>query len=144
MYSKSFPALLSLFLIASYSHFMLEEYNKSARLAEMLLLFYQRNKKHLTNVEWLLKRQFERIAVILCLSYIFLEEQPKSLMMEVFKSTAVKLKDGKDKERILDKYYKLKQNDHNTFSKLFNHCCLPVIGHNRTVKFIFTLVAIAS
>ena len=58
VYSKSFGALLTLYLVASYSHFMLEEYHKSARLGEMILTFYQRNKKYLSSIEWLLMRQF--------------------------------------------------------------------------------------
>lgn len=45
-YSKSIGALLSLFLSASYSYFMLEQYKESARVAEMVLLFYQKNKKY--------------------------------------------------------------------------------------------------
>ena len=58
IYSKSFGALITLFLTASYSHFMLEEYHKSARLGEMILMFYLRNKKHLSSIEWLVNRQF--------------------------------------------------------------------------------------
>ena len=30
----------------------------------------------------------------------------------------------------------MKQNDQQTFTKLFNHCCLPVLGTNRTVNFL--------
>ena len=58
VYSKSFGALITLFLTASYSHFMLDEYHKSARLGEMILMFYLRNKKHLSTIEWLVNRQF--------------------------------------------------------------------------------------
>lgn len=54
------------------------------------------------------------------------------------------MKDKKEKEKLLDKYYKLKQNDQQTFTKLFNHCCLPVLGSNRTVIYSFNLVAITS
>jgi hypothetical protein len=50
IYSKSFGALITLFLTASYSHFMLEEYHKSARLGEMILMFYLKNKKHLSAI----------------------------------------------------------------------------------------------
>lgn len=56
--------------------------------------------------------------------------------MDIFKNTALKFKDKKEKEKLLDKYYKLKQNDQQTFTKLFNHCCLPVLGTNRTVIFV--------
>lgn len=99
----------------------------------MILMFYLRNKKHLSSIEWVVNRQFEKLAGLLCISYIFLEEQPKSIVMEIFKNTALKFKDKKEKEKLLDKYFKLKQNDQQTFTKLFNHCCLPVLGHNRTV-----------
>lgn len=62
--------------------------------------------------------------------------------MDIFKNTALKFKDKKEKERLIDKYYKLKQNDQQTFTKLFNHCCLPVLGTLRTVNFLFySLVA---
>lgn len=62
--------------------------------------------------------------------------------MDIFKNTALKFKDKKEKEKLLDKYYKLKQNDQQTFTKLFNHCCLPVLGTSRTVNFFFySLVA---
>lgn len=105
----------------------------------MILLFYQKNKKYLSNIEWLLMRQFEKLAGILCMSYIFLEEQPKSIIIEIFKNTLLKVKDKKEKERLLDKYYKLKQNDQQTFTKLFNHCCLPVLGTNRTVIIYFII-----
>ncbi len=44
----------------------------------------------------------------------------------------------------MDKYYKLKQNDQQTFTKLFNHCCLPVLGTSRTVIFYLFLVTITS
>lgn len=54
--------------------------------------------------------------------------------MDIFKNTALKFKDKKEKEKLLDKYYKLKQNDQQTFTKLFNHCCLPVLGTNRTLQ----------
>lgn len=65
--------------------------------------------------------------------------------MDIFKNTALKFKDKKEKEKLIDKYYKLKQNDQQTFTKLFNHCCLPVLGSNRTVNFSFyLLVAITS
>lgn len=65
--------------------------------------------------------------------------------MDIFKNTALKFKDKKEKEKLIDKYYKLKQNDQQTFTKLFNHCCLPVLGSNRTVIFLFySLVARAS
>lgn len=65
--------------------------------------------------------------------------------MDIFKNTALKFKDKKEKEKLLDKYYKLKQNDQQTFTKLFNHCCLPVLGTSRTVNFFFySLVARAS
>lgn len=64
--------------------------------------------------------------------------------MDIFKNTALKFKDKKEKEKLIDKYYKLKQNDQQTFTKLFNHCCLPVLGSNRTVIFILFLVTITS
>lgn len=57
--------------------------------------------------------------------------------MDIFKNTALKFKDKKEKEKLIDKYYKLKQNDQQTFTKLFNHCCLPVLGSTRTVTFLF-------
>jgi hypothetical protein len=50
--------------------------------------------------------------------------------MEVFKATTIKLKDKQQREKLSDKYAKLKQNDVGTFSKLFQHCALPSISTN--------------
>lgn len=58
-YSQAIGALLSLFLAASYAYFMLEQYKESARVAEMALLFFQKNKKYFTGVSG------ERTATIL-------------------------------------------------------------------------------
>ena len=49
--------------------------------------------------------------------------------MDVFKNTAIKVKD-RQKEKLSDKYFKIKQNDNSTFQKLFSFCCLPVINSN--------------
>ncbi len=74
IYSRSIGVLLSLFLTASYAYFMLEQYKESARLAEMFLVFFQKNKKYFSGVigEGIVTRQFEKLAGLLCLSYIFL------------------------------------------------------------------------
>jgi hypothetical protein len=56
-----------------------------------------------------------------------LEEKPKNIIMEVFKSTTLKLRDKQHRERLADKYTKLRQNDSNTFVKLFQHSSLPSI-----------------
>lgn len=47
------------------------------------------------------------------------------MIMEVFRATTLKFKDKQHRERIADKYTKLKQNDQGTFIKLFSHCALP-------------------
>lgn len=101
----------------------------------MFLIFYQKNKKYFSKVnsERLFTRQYEKIVGLLCIDYIFLEERPKSVVYEVFKNTLIKVKDRQGKEKISDKYFKLKQNDTVTFSRLFNHCFMPVIGANSTV-----------
>lgn len=127
VYSRSIGALLTLFLSASFAYFMLEQYKESARLAEMFLVFFQKNKKYFSGVigEGIVTRQFEKLAGLLCLSYIFLEEKPKTIILEVFKATTLKLKDKQHRERLADKYTKLRQNDTSTFLKLFQHCALP-------------------
>ena len=127
IYSRAIGSLLNLFLTASYAYFMLEQYKESARLAEMFLVFYQKNKKYFAGLagEKVVVRQFEKLAGLLCLSYIFLEERPKNVIMEVFRATTLKFKDKQHRERIADKYTKLKQNDQGTFLKLFAHCSLP-------------------
>lgn len=48
--------------------------------------------------------------------------------MEIFKTTTIKLKDKQIKEKLWDKYFKLKQNDQSTFLKLYQHCALPSIA----------------
>lgn len=75
IYSRSIGALLTLFLTASFAYFMLEQYKESARLAEMFLVFFQKNKKYFSGIigEGIVTRQFEKLAGLLCLSYIFLE-----------------------------------------------------------------------
>jgi hypothetical protein len=96
----------------------------------MFLVFYQKNKKYFSGIigERIVTRQFEKLASLLCLSYIFLEEKPKNIIMEVFKSTTLKLRDKQHRERLADKYTKLRQNDSNTFVKLFQHSSLPYIA----------------
>ncbi len=49
------------------------------------------------------------------------------MIMEVFKATTIKLKDKQHRERLADKYAKLRQNDTSTFLKLFQHCALPSV-----------------
>lgn len=114
---------------------MLEQYKESARLAEMALLFFQKNKKYFTGVtgERITARLYERLAALLCLDYIFLEERPKPLILEVFKATTIKLKENKQKEKLSDKYAKLRQNDQGTFTKLFQFCALPSISATVTL-----------
>jgi hypothetical protein len=132
IYSRSIGVLLTLFLTASYAYFMLEQYKESARLSEMFLVFFQKNKKYFSGIigEGIVTRQFEKLAGLLCLSYIFLEEKPKTVIMEVFKATTIKLKDKQNRERLADKYTKLRQNDVSTFVKLFQHCSLPSVRPN--------------
>lgn len=132
IYSRSIGVLLTLFLTASYAYFMLEQYKESARLAEMFLVFFQKNKKYFSGIigEGIVTRQFEKLAGLLCLSYIFLEEKPKTIIMEVFKATTIKLKHKQHRERLADKYAKLRQNDVSTFIKLFQHCSLPSVRPN--------------
>ncbi len=50
--------------------------------------------------------------------------------MEVFKATTIKLKDKQNRERLADKYTKLRQNDVSTFIKVFQHCSLPSVLPN--------------
>jgi hypothetical protein len=125
-------SLLTLFLTAGFAYFMLEQYKESARLTEMLLLFFQKNKKYFSGVtgERIVTKQFEKLAGLLCLNYIFLEEKPKNLIMEVFKTTTIKLKDKQLREKLSDKYAKLRQNDVGTFSKLFQVVALSSINGN--------------
>ena len=51
----------------------------------MVLLFYQKNKKYFAgftgNAEKNIIQLFEQIAGLLCISYIFLEERPRNLIM---------------------------------------------------------------
>ena len=60
VYSRSVGSLLTLFLTAGFAYFMLEQYKESARLTEMLLLFFQKNKKYFTGVtgERIVTKQF--------------------------------------------------------------------------------------
>lgn len=60
IYSRAIGSLLTLFLTASYAYFMLEQYKESARLAEMFLVFYQKNKKYFAGLagEKVIVRQF--------------------------------------------------------------------------------------
>lgn len=60
IYSRAVGSLLTLFLTASYAYFMLEQYKESARLAEMFLVFYQKNKKYFAGLagERVIARQF--------------------------------------------------------------------------------------
>jgi hypothetical protein len=83
IYSRSIGVLLTLFLTATYAYFMLEQYKESARLAEMFLVFYQKNKKYFTGslCEKIISNKFEKLAGLLCLSYIFLEEKPKTIIL---------------------------------------------------------------
>jgi hypothetical protein len=82
-YSKAIGAVLTLFNIASYCYFMEEQYQQTARLAELALLFYQKNKKYFSHptIEKQTSPLLEKLAILLCLSYIFLEEKPKPIMM---------------------------------------------------------------
>jgi hypothetical protein len=61
-------------MTASYAYFMLEQYKESARVIEMVLLFFQKNKKYFTGIpgERATANQFEKLAGLLCLNYIFL------------------------------------------------------------------------
>ena len=83
IYSRSIGVLLTLFLTATYAYFMLEQYKESARLAEMFLVFYQKNKEYFTGslCEKIISNKFEKLAGLLCLSYIFLEEKPKAIIL---------------------------------------------------------------
>lgn len=40
------------------------------------------------------------------------------------------------KEKISDKYYKMKQNDQGTFTRLYEHCCLPSFGKDVRIDLI--------
>ena len=74
-YSKAIGALLTLFNVAGYCYFMEEQYQQAARLTELALSFYQKNKKYFSHpiIEDQTLALFERLATLLCLSYIFLE-----------------------------------------------------------------------
>lgn len=48
--------------------------------------------------------------------------------MEIFRNTAVRTKEKQYKQKISDKYHKLRQHDYNSFMKLFNYSSLPLIG----------------
>lgn len=74
---------------------MLQRYKESARLAEMFLVFYQKNKKYFGGIssEKIINKQIERLAALLCINYVFLEEKPKNLIKEVFKNITIKVKD---------------------------------------------------
>lgn len=64
---------------------------------------------------------------MLCINYIFLEERPRNLIMEVFKGTSFRVKDKGAKEKLSDKYTKMRQHDVATFIRLFSYCRLPSI-----------------
>jgi hypothetical protein len=101
----------------------------------MFLVFFQKNKKYFTGSlsEKIISNKFEKLAGLLCLSYIFLEEKPKTIIQEIFKSTTIKLKDKVNKEKLSDKYTKLRQNDVGTFNKIFQHSSLPSINTQVTI-----------
>lgn len=106
----------------------------------MVLLFMQKNKKYFTGAiaERIINRYIEKLAGLLCLDYIFLEEKPKLIVMEIFKTINIKLREKQSKEKLSDKYYKLKQNDQGTFTKLYQHCALTSISANVAIM-LFSL-----
>ena len=130
-YSKAIGALLTLFNVAGYCYFMEEQYQQAARLTELALLFYQKNKKYFSHptIEKQTIPLFEKLSTLLCLSYIFLEEKPKPIMMELFKSLSLK-KEKNHKEKLSDKYNRLKQNDSVTFNKLAQLVLFPSTHHS--------------
>ena len=121
IFSKACGSLLTLFFNTATSHFMLEEYNKSAKLLETVAPFYQKNRKYFSKSVISaenLHRIYEKSITLLCINYIFLEEKPKSSIMDSFKNLNIRItKDSKDK--ISDCFSKMKQQDFNTFNKIF-------------------------
>ena len=128
VYSKAIGSLLTLLLTSSYAYFMLEQYKEAARVSEMGVLFFQKNKKYFTAaiIDQSTSVLSERLSCLLCLSYIMLEEKPKAMILELFKGTSLK-KEKNQKEKLVDKYLKLKQGDVGTFAKLFDICSFVCI-----------------
>lgn len=97
--------------------------------------FYQKNRKYFsksTISSENLHRLYEKAVSLLCINYIFLEEKPKASIMDSFKNLNIRItKESKDK--ISDSFYKMKQHDLNTFSRIFAHITaeyhIPEVKH---------------
>ena len=120
-YSRAFAALMSLFLGVSFCYFMQEEYSKASRLCETITFFYQKNRKHFNKVSCResINHLNEKCVSLLCLTYIFLEEKPKTTLMEIFKNCSFKAKDREGREKVSECFSKMKQNDVATFTRVF-------------------------
>ena len=93
-FSRAFGSQLTLFLTITYCYFMIGEYNKGGRLCEFVIFYYLKYKKFLAKMmDKYLVRQFERIVSLLSIFYVFLEESPKSNMVDLFKNSTIKSKD---------------------------------------------------
>jgi hypothetical protein len=103
-------------------------------------LFFHKNKKYIPKIiDRHLSKQYERVVGLLSIIYIFLEEKPKKNIMEIFKMTFIRTKDKQYKEKISDKYHKMKQNDSVAFIKLFNISSVALIGQKANVFLSLTL-----
>ena len=92
--SKACGSLINLFLNTAISHFMLEEYNKSAKLLETVAPFYQKNRKYFSKSAVScesLHKTYEKAVALLCINYIFLEEKPKASIMDSFKNLNIRI-----------------------------------------------------
>lgn len=123
IFSRGVGSLLTTFFIAAFSHFMLDENYKSVKLCEIIVTFYHKYRKFFDksfSYYSQLQPLYEKLVILQCINYIYLEEKPKTAFLEIFKNTNVKTKEKEARDKISDCFFKLKQNDSATFWRLFS------------------------
>ena len=95
VFSKGCGALLNLFFTTSFCYFMMGENNKSIKLCETIVAFFQKYRKYFSKSihEKDMVRVHEKNVALLCINHIFLEEKPKPSTMDIFKNTSIKYKE---------------------------------------------------
>ena len=121
IFAKGSGSILYLFYLSSFCYWMIEDYQRSAKISELIVHYFQKHRKHFNRSAHFdsLQRIHEKNVTLLCLNFIFLEEKPKSTIMDIFKNIIIRQKDKQSSEKVLDSFYKLKQNDTKTMEKLF-------------------------
>lgn len=87
--------MLTAFFVAAFGHFMLGENYKSVKLCEIVVGFYQKYRKFFDksfSYYTQLQPMYEKLVILQCINYIYLEEKPKTAVLEIFKNTNVKTK----------------------------------------------------